>query len=93
MGEYGERELEIAAALTARYSAGKNLDCLEVEVQHNGATDSISVTPLTPEQIEPYRYRQLYRLISDERSLLVISENVHNMFYGGNPAILTLAAR
>jgi tRNA U34 2-thiouridine synthase MnmA/TrmU len=55
VGEYGEHELEIAAALTARYSDGRHLDRVEVEVQRNGTTDSISVAPLTPEQIEPYR--------------------------------------
>lgn len=41
-------------------------------------------------QVELYRYRKFYKLISNDESLLVVSDIVSNMFHLDNPAILTL---
>ncbi|MGA8163817.1 MAG: hypothetical protein WB791_02190 [Waddliaceae bacterium] len=38
------------------------------------------------------KYRRFYNLVSDERSLLVVPENIKRLFDRGNPAMLTIVA-
>jgi tRNA U34 2-thiouridine synthase MnmA/TrmU len=55
IGDYDDEILKIAAALTARYSDGKRLTQVQVSVLVDGVRSELSVTPLQPQEVEPYR--------------------------------------
>ncbi|MFH2056173.1 MAG: hypothetical protein ABIJ61_09470, partial [bacterium] len=63
LGEHGEREIEIAAGITARFSDGKELPQLTVGVWNNGSEHTVEVAPLAPEQIDKFR------LVWEKRSI------------------------
>lgn len=52
-GNPSEKDLELAARLTARYSQGRQAESVDVEVRRNGVCKRLSVSPMPADEIPP----------------------------------------
>lgn len=53
MGDASASDIELAAKITARYSAGRDEDCVKIEVNHqSGSTTLMDVKPLAKEDLK-----------------------------------------
>jgi len=52
-GKASDEDLKLASQIVARFSQGRDAETVEVEVTEKGVSQSYTVTPLKPDEIEP----------------------------------------
>ena len=52
-GKASDEDLKLASQIVARFSQGRDAEAVDVEVTEKGVSQSYTVTPLKPDEIEP----------------------------------------